>query len=271
MHKTTKTAFKGTKSLFFTYCLWLSLLYLSQNKMMFPRTSLPEHTSFKIPKDVESSFLKTHDGASIEYWFIPSKTANAKTIVIFHGNATSIDFTYQWVSPLKKMGLNILLPEYRGYGRSQGSPNQAEIHKDTKSILKVLAKAGKINLDKLIYFGESLGGGVALHLASSKETKPLAIILRSTFLSGDAMAKRYFAPAFLLKNRFRNDLYIKGFDGAVFLAHGTKDRVIPISHSKSLASLAKNPSVYWVDADHNNFPLDERFWQQIERFIQENT
>ena len=259
-------AIKIIKSVGFFYVLWITLLFFMQSTMIYPTYVIPNLSDRSAPSDVEAKFLETQDGVRVEYWYIKSPTLErAPTIVVFHGNASTIDFTYPWIGPLIEMGFNVLLPEFRGYGRSTGSPSQTGINFDMKKILEKVAQKPEVDLNRLVYFGESLGGGIAFDLV--EYAKPMAIVTRSTFLSVNAMASKYLAPPFLIKNPYRSDKVIANYDGPVFISHGRLDTIIPFNHSLALKELAKSPTFYPVEAGHNDFPLDGAFWRAVHQFF----
>jgi fermentation-respiration switch protein FrsA (DUF1100 family) len=263
-------AIKVAKSIGFMYCLWLTLLFFMQNTMIFPTYAIPNLSNTYVPRGVERDYINTEDGFKVEYWYIKSSSTdrNPPTIVVFHGNASAIDYTYPWITPLKQMGFNILIPEFRGYGRSTGTPSQSNIKSDMQSIIEKVAKKPEVNLQRLVYLGESLGGAIAFDLVGF--AKPIGMVMRSTFLSGDAMALRYLVPSFLMKNHFRSDEVLADFEGPIFIAHGRKDSIIPFSHAEALRDLAKYPTFYPVNSDHNDFPLDRTFWESLHGFFLEN-
>lgn len=264
----TKTLFVILRSLLGCYLLWLALLYVLQGYMLFPTYAIPDLSAAKTPSSVEVSFLHTEDGERVEYWYQKSPFEESPTVVIFHGNGSTIDFTHPWAFPLRDMGFNVLIPEYRGYGRSTGLPSQATIRSDMIKIIQKVAEKPEVDLRKLVFFGESLGGGVAFDLV--EPLAPSCIVTRSTFVSVDKIAQRYLAPGFLIRNRFLNDKVIASYDRPVFIAHGRQDRVIPFSHANELDRIAPNSVLYAVDSDHNDFPLDHKFWQSLEAFFKEH-
>lgn len=259
------------KGLFLVYIGWLFLLYILEGWIIYPRYLLPDVSEVEVPSVYESFWITNEDGSKVEAWYIsPDKfgVGVKPTVVLLHGNAEIIDYLNDEVLRLISMGFNVLLPEYRGYGRSSGAPLEGDIVADVMKMLAVIKDKPEVEMSQLIYIGRSIGGGVACSLA--KRVKPKALVLLSTFSSMGAMALRYGAPSFLLKNGYKNDVVIKEFSNPLFVAHGKLDKTIPFSHAERLLSLSKNGTIYAVDSDHNDFPYDDKFWEALKAFFINN-
>ena len=166
----------------------------------------------------------------------------------------------------RDLGVSSLMVEYRGYGRSDGSPGQRAIVDDTAKALELVLQRAEVDRARLIYHGRSIGGGVVCALAERIE--PSAMILESTFTSAAGMATRFGVPGFLLNSPFRNDRVVKGFAGPILLLHGTADEIIPVSHARKLKAMAKSATLIEQDAGHNDYPRDAaKMWEDIEGWL----
>ena len=168
----------------------------------------------------------------------------------------------------RKRGVSVLLPEYRGYGRSAGSASQAGITADFIRFHDLLAARKEVDASRIIFHGRSLGGAVVCALAERR--KPAAIILQSTFTRFTDMTSKYFVPSFLVLDPFDSLSVISEFDGPVLVVHGRHDSLIPHSHGQALAAAAARGRLVSYDSDHNNCPPDwNDFWAQVDVFLDE--
>ncbi|KAJ8322008.1 hypothetical protein KUTeg_000479, partial [Tegillarca granosa] len=134
----------------------------------------------------ENHFVKTADGIKINLVFIKHKNSNAPTVIYFHGNAGNIGHRLTNAHGLyTSCGLNILLVEYRGYGKSEGSPYESGLYLDAETALDFILRRNDVDQRNIFIFGRSLGGAVAIHLASqSYYAKFIAgVIVENTFTS----------------------------------------------------------------------------------------
>ncbi len=253
------------------YVLWCLLLFLLQDNIMFPKPK-GNNSQKKLLKILNGKeiFITTEEGYKVEAWFFPGygKKKKKPVVIFFHGNGELIDYWPWKLEEYRKMGISVLLPEYRGYGRSEGKPGEEELFEDSKKFYDLITKREDVDRSKIIYHGRSLGGGVACKLAS--KFPPKALILQSTFISVPRLALKYLVPPFLVRNPFYNDRIIPKLQIPILIIHGKRDKVIPVWHGRYLSKLAKNCVYYEVDSGHNDMPMDEKFWEKIHKFLKEN-
>ena len=201
--------------------------------------------------------------------------AAAPVVIFCHGNAEIIDYQDEIVHRYHQLGVSVLLPEFRGYGRSGGTPTQEGIRKDLINFYDQIAKRADVDKDRIFFHGRSLGAAVAADLA--RHRKPAALITQSTFSSAVAMAYRYLAPAFLVKHPYRTDHVVADtkIDFPLLIFHGTNDSIIPVGHSRKLRDIAQKAqrdiTYKEYPCDHNDFPgpAVNDYWQQIESFLRD--
>ena len=241
-----------------------------QRRIVFPRhlTTPYPNAGLNIP-DLEKMWVSSSDGP-IEAWFLPGDNISAENpgaaVLFAHGNAELIDYWTEPLSSYRRMGISVFLPEYRGYGRSAGSPSQQTLTEDFVQFYDQLIARKDVNPKQIIFHGRSLGGGVVCALAEHR--KPAAFILQSTFISVRELAKRFWVPGFLMLDPFDNISVISKSDLPVLIIHGRQDELIPFKHAESLHATANNSTLIPYDCDHNSCPPDWNvFWKDIQMFL----
>ena len=155
-------------------------MYLQQPSMIF----FPNATLGQTPADwgfsYEDVFLETENGVRLHGWYIPSH-GSRQTLLFFHGNAGNISHRGASVEIFHRLGLNVFIFDYQGYGKSQGKPDEKGLYKDARAAWSYLTNQRGFDQEDIILFGRSLGGAVAAELAA--EIQPGGLILESTFSS----------------------------------------------------------------------------------------
>lgn len=208
----------------------------------------------------ESLSLRTDDGEMIAGWYIPGKEGAplaGKSLLFCHGNGGNIGGRLDSIRTFYKMGLDVLLFDYRGYGDSTGTPTEDGTYRDAAAAWENLLARGRAAED-IVVFGRSLGGAVALWVGANKH--PGAVVVESAFTSAPDMAARMFP--FLPVRRFclfkyESLEYISQLSCPVLVAHGINDQTVPFEHGKRLFEAAREPKRFVTMAgDHNAGGLD---------------
>lgn len=248
-----------------------------QRWIIFPRNHIPYPSGAeKVVPGVEKLWLGPHS-EKFETWFMPPlndspstpvPTKPAPAVIFAHGNAELIDFCPEELKFFSRIGIGVLLIEYPGYGRSEGSPSQKSISHAFNLGYKYLISRKDVDPNRIILFGRSLGGGAVCDLASKKPS--CALILQSTFTSARSFAARFFAPGFLVRDPFDNLSVVSKYTGPVLIIHGKNDDVIPFSHAKALYNKCLKGKLIVYDCSHNDCPPDYAiFRKDIETFLTE--
>ncbi|MFQ5747495.1 MAG: alpha/beta hydrolase [Gemmatimonadota bacterium] len=238
----------------FVYLGWATLLFIMQRSMMFPgkNLDLPALSASQLPGGVESIRLPFFEG-SAEAWFIGARENQASPAVVFaHGNAELIGDGLRDARSLTDLGVSVLLVEYPGYGRSDGDPSRRSIGEVFLAAYDWLAVHPDVDKAKIVGFGRSLGSGAITDLAGHRPLK--ALVLQSPFISAGHFARRHLLPGFLVRDRFNNLAALGSFPGPVLLIHGTRDRIIPHTHSERLARASEQVQLVSLDCGHNDCP-----------------
>jgi fermentation-respiration switch protein FrsA (DUF1100 family) len=257
----------GVVVMYSAYCF---LLFLFQRQLLFPRfqietpSGIPQHSP-----DMEKMWLNTRYGR-VEAWFLPpvpkELTEPAPAVIFAHGNAELIDFWPQELSSFPSHGMGLLMVEYPGYGRSEGTPSQESITEAFLAAYDILVAREDVDPSRIVLFGRSLGGGAACALADQRPVA--ALILTSTFTSVKSFASKFFVPGFLVKDPFDNLTRITSYSGPVLIVHGRHDSLIPYKHGVALYRAAQDAEMVTYDCNHNDCPPSwETFWQDVARFL----
>jgi len=198
--------------------------------------------------------MTTRDGVELHGWFIPHPNALV-SLLIFHGNAGNISHRLPWIELLYPLELNILIIDYRGYGRSGGAPFEKGLYMDGDAAYDWWLKDRAHTGEKLVLLGESLGGAIAVDLASRSRVSGL--ILQSTFTSAKDMAKTLFPIGLLqplARIHFDSASKISRVNCPKLIIHGNNDEIVPFRLGKDLYDLAPGPKEFFEvqQAGHND-------------------
>jgi fermentation-respiration switch protein FrsA (DUF1100 family) len=196
--------------------------------------------------------LTTAGGTTLRGWRIRGTGRTA--LLYFHGNAGNIGDRLERTKLLvDELGLDVFLVDYRGYGESGGSPTEAGLYADGLAVYEAAVARG-FPANRIVPFGESLGGAVAIETALRKPCAGL--ILEAPFLSVAAMARHYYPwiPPILVRLRFDNGAKIPKVPVPKLIAQAEHDEVVPPSQTRRLFELAAPPKTYFViaGATHND-------------------
>jgi len=262
-----RTIFIGLIAVYVIVMIGLTTM---QRKILFPRHyTQPYPNAGEGIDGLEKVWIDSPEG-KVEGWFIAGKQVTAENpgpLVIFaHGNAELIEYWPVMLAGYKHLGVSLLLPEYRGYGRSAGSPSQEAITEDFVKFYDLMIARPDVDKNKIIFHGRSIGGGAVCALAEQR--KPAVLILQSTFTSVKSMAGRFMMPGFLVADPFDNLATVEELDIPILVMHGSQDDLIPYKHGKKLSQAAKNGTLITYACDHNSCPPDWKvFWADIQKFL----
>jgi len=278
------------------------LLFLSikQREMLYVPSHVPQLPISEAggsPGSGEEIVLQTADGLQLHGWHLlpqPLTAANVrefdhhlatgkKVLLFFHGNGGHRghrDLDYQ---VLTRLGIHVVAFDYRGYGENPGKPTEENFAADARDMWKYVSETRRVAPDRIILYGESLGGGVATRLAGelcAAGTPPGGLILRSTFSSTiDAAGYHYpwLPVSWILKDTYRSDLTIPRMTAPLLMLHGARDDVIPMWLGMKLFNLAPPRSTNGIPqtfvelkrAGHNDVLLTDssRFEEGIKEFL----
>ncbi len=255
------------------YIAYLALLYVLARPMIFPRSQIAPLPDGPAADGRLTKQWVTTSGGSVETWFLPPiqerSDRPAPAVIFGHGNAELIDYSREEFRPLTEAGIAVLLVEYPGYGRSAGTPSQASITEAFSAAYDMLLQRHRVDPDRIILMGRSLGGGAVCALAAMR--KSAAIILVSSFTSIRSFAARFLVPGFLVRDPFDNLAVVSAYTGPVLIIHGRHDEIIPYRHALALHRASPGSRLITYACSHNDCPPDwGRYWKDILTFLEEN-
>ena len=221
----------------------------------------------------QDHFFTTTDGIRLNGWFIPHRQAIA-TLVWFHGNAGNISHRVENIKLLHdKVGINIFIFDYRGYGRSEGDVSEEGTYRDGAAALEFVTKQLRVDTKNLILFGRSLGAAVAAETASRFESR--ALILETPFASIREMAKAVF-PALpigpFLQTRYNVLEKVQKVGVPLLVLHGDRDEIVPYEQGKKVFEAAREPKSFYTirGANHNDTVIvgGEAYFQRWRSFVE---
>ena len=229
-------------------------MYLLQRKLMyFPDPHRPAPAAFGVPT-MQPVRVPTADGLDLLAWWSAPARPEAPVVLFLHGNAGHIGVRAFKVKPYLDRGWGVLLLAWRGYSGNAGSPTEDGLYEDGRAALRFLDRQG-IAADRLALYGESLGSGTAVQLAT--ETRVGALALEAPFSSiADVARKRFFylPVSLLLRDRFESIRKIGRVTAPVLVVHGVRDGVVPVEYGRRLFEAANEPkSGHFLErAAHND-------------------
>lgn len=248
---------------------WLVSLMISS--MIF----FPEKTLYEKPEsyglESEDVWLQTPDGIKLHAWYLPAREDRG-TLVFFHGNAGNISGRVFKAEGWVKRGISVLLVDYRGYGKSEGTiRRQEDVMTDALAALNWVQDVRRVPAWKILLYGESLGTYPAIRLAA--EERVAALILECPFTSFVDLGKKHypFVPSAMISGfAFPNAEHIAKIKAPVFIMHGTEDEICPYAMAEELFEKAPSPKEFFTVADgmHNDLPVKagEDYWDKPVEF-----
>ena len=263
------TAKKGIGFWFICLCLVASCTHPVRRLVFQPHhiSSVPA-----FPDDAPNlkRFWIRSDQGPVEGWLFRGKGAagthhqRGPAVLMAHGNRELIDYYRDRASAYQRLGVTVLLGEYRGYGRSAGTPSRARVASDFVAFYDYLISQPMVDPQKVIFHGRSLGGAVISEL--SRQRTAAGIIVESTFTSIKAMA--HGAPDFLLVDRYDTLGALLDYSGPILIIHGTRDNVVPVAHALEMKKRMPCAELLLYDFGHSDGPPDwDIYWKDIAAFL----
>ena len=250
----------------------MSLFLLQRGLIYHPHrapVAMPPAQLYPGLRDVN---ITTEDGVALCAWYWPAESERP-AVLFLHGNAGDRSYRLDILRGLHARGYTVLSLDYRGYGGSAGMPSEDGLYLDAEAAATWLKRNGH---DQLLYFGESLGTGVAVELA--RRSPPAALILEAPFDSLTEVAGYHFPwlpVRWMLRDRFDSAAKIGRIEAPLLIIHGDEDRVVPQARGRALFEAAAEPKT-WIPipgAGHNDLRarLGDAYFERLDAFIRAET
>ncbi len=226
--------------------------------MYVPDKYIDEPAAYGL-KDFRRLRLTDADGTHVEAWFHKAREG-FPTIVYLHGNGGNLGTRTHFIGLLVKEGFGLLGLDYRGYGASEGHPSEAGFYQDARAAIDYAGKSLSLPPGKLILYGESIGTGVAVQMAT--EYKVSGVVLQSPYTSLLTLGQAsypWLPVKYLQLDKFDSLDKIKNVHAPLLIIHGERDSIVPVGHGKAMFEQANGPKdvVYFPDKGHVDLDIRE--------------
>lgn len=261
-----RRVFEWVRVLSIGYLGIMLLLMFFENSILYPAT----HDMQPPPcADVQDVDLTCANGTCVHGWWLPC-SGSKSALLYLHGNGGNLTWRGNSIMKLRdRLGVSVLIVDYPGYGRSEGRPSEQGCYEAADSAYSWLVEQQGVAPKDMLIYGDSLGGGVAVDLASRREHR--ALILIRTFTSAPDVGARTFPwlpVRWIMRNRFASVDKIQRCYAPVFITHGDRDDVIPFTLGKQLFEAAAEPKHFHVmPGVRHNDPLPEEMFAALKTFL----
>ena len=242
--------------------------------------SLPRGAEGEIVPRIEDAWLTAADGTPLHGWFATPQRMEggtlvplpAETVILYlHGNAGNLSHRYPLLVQFSRLPAQVFIIDYRGYGRSEGHPSESGLRQDARAAWDYLTKERGVPPERIVLFGKSLGGAVAIELASA--VSPAGLIVQSGFTSIPDMAAEHFpfVPRFLVRTKMNALERIPHVRCPILFIYSPADEVIPFAHGQRLYAAANAPKQFHEVAGAAHNELDARggraYFAALQNFV----
>ncbi|MFQ5464287.1 MAG: alpha/beta hydrolase [Phycisphaerae bacterium] len=249
-------------------CLFVGMF---QSRLIY----FPDREYDATPSDVGLAFeriaLATSDGETLAAWYVPAADAKS-TILYFHGTGGNMSDRLAALQLLHRLGYHVLMVDYRGYGESTGTPGEHGMYRDAEAAWRFLVDSKQAAPEHIVFWGRSLGGAIAIELASRHE--PAALVVESTFTRMADVARIHYAllPVdWMLTQRFPSVDHVAQMACPKLFFHGRDDGLIPLSIGKRLFDAAAEPKRFIeTPGGHRSGGFASEAWhvEMVEAFLE---
>ncbi|MDP6539247.1 MAG: alpha/beta hydrolase [Planctomycetota bacterium] len=229
------------------------LAFLGQRRMVYFPGGPPAADPGDVGQAFEEHYFEASDGVRLHGWWIPADPG-AGAVLLCHGNGGNIAGRLHIASALHEMGLAVFLFDYRGYGNSEGAPDEEGTYLDAVAAWERVTGPLGVAAERLILQGESLGGAVAVELAGRRAAAGLVVESSFTSLADIGAAAYPWLPVrALARIRYGTIDKLGALDLPILLLHSPADEIVPFSHSERLLAAAGGDARLWrTSGGHND-------------------
>lgn len=264
------------------YGLTCLLLYLRQTRMMFFPSALIAATPADLGLRYEEVWLpvtQQNRTERIHAWWIPARATATGVVLHLHGNGINMGANIGQAHRFHQLGLSVLLIDYRGYGRSEGKfPHEQQVYQDAEAAWHYLTQVRAIDPQHILIYGHSMGGAIAINLAS-QHPQAAGLIVQSSFTSMQDMVDwvaryRIFPTGLLLTQRFSSIQKVPRLQMPSLFIHGLEDDEVPAQMSQKLYAASPQPKQLYLvpNAGHNDVGEigGAEYLQALQQFVQQS-
>ena len=251
-----------------SYLLILLFMYIFQRTFMY-HPNVKNTDSTPIQFDYKEVYVNSENDIKLKSWFV-YKNPKKKTILFFHGNAGELGARVYKLNKFHDLDLNFLIISWRGFSGNNGKPTEQGLYEDAKNAVAWLKDKG-IDKKDIILYGESLGTGIAIELASKNQYS--GIILESPYTSMTDMGKRFypFLPINILqKDKYSSLKKINMIKSPILVLHGKADTLVPFYMGKKIYDAANEPKYYYFpNSDNHMMAYNQNMLKILSNFVNE--
>ena len=242
-----------------------------ERRFVFFPSPVVEYTPGDVGLAYEDAYFDTDDGHRLHRWYIPGTTDS--TWLWFHSNGGNVGHRLIELALLRqRFGVNLLIFDYRGYGKSEGRPSEMGTYQDARAALRYLRERADLSSGPIVYFGHSLGSAIAVELAL--EHPPGGLVLVSPFTAIKDMARLaypWLPVGLLVGNSYDTRARIPNVRCPLLILHGVEDELVPITQAEGLFEAAQEPKSFQAlfGTGHNDTfeASGEVFWSALAEFL----
>jgi uncharacterized protein len=247
--------------------LLLLCIKMLEDKFLFFPSKYPQGDWKPASLEFEDVYFQAEDGTKLHGWWCPCKDARAIVLHV-HGNAGHLAHRAGMMRDYQRqLQVSTFIFDYRGYGRSEGSPTIAGVLQDARAARAWLAKKAGTAESKIVLTGQSLGAAIAVELAADGGARGL--VLENAFSSLKDVAAYHYGPlSWMASGKLNSVASIPKYKGPLLISHGDADTIVPYALGRKLFDAANEPKE-WVGipgGDHND-PPSETYWKRLDAFI----
>ncbi len=254
------------------YLIVVLLMMWFETLLLFPTWQIPTGDWNPAGIAFEDVMFKSADGTRINGWYFAHPEPQA-LVLYCHGNGEDLSHMGEYLDNLREQyQISVFALDYRGYGKSEGKPNEKGVLADGRAAQEWLAARTGVAPDQIVLWGRSIGGGVAVPLAVDLGAR--ALILERTFSSVPDVAARHYwwlPVRCLMRNRFDSRARIGQYHGPLLQCHGTADDVVPFALAKNLfdAAASDNKRFVAMPGVTHNAPNTKAYYTELRRFLKQ--
>jgi fermentation-respiration switch protein FrsA (DUF1100 family) len=265
-----RRALRAAKAVVVIYLALVLMLAAFERWLVYPAPPPDGADWFAADLPHDDVIFSVADGAKLHGWYVPH--SNPRAAVLFcHGNGEHVARLKPALQKLHdQFGVSIFAWDYRGYGRSEGKPTEANLLGDAREAQLWLAQREGIRPEDIVLYGRSLGGAVAVGLAAEHPVR--GMVLERTFADMVDTAAFHFPwlpVKWLMRNRYPSAERIAAYQGPLLMSHGTADRIVPFHMGKRLFDAATTPNkrFFVVEGGDHNGPQPDDYYQALGEFL----